>query len=274
MNQEPTSRPVPPRLYKYQPFTERTLTNLNRREVWFARPETFNDPFDCALALRIEDPSDEELLRQLELYQEALGDRALDPVAAGYLDAEGRPTADFKDRVVGAAAEQLQGKAQENRTARGVTCFSEEPDDLLLWAHYGAGHRGFCLEFDTNTELFRKALPVRYDDGLPALNIVQALEGTAPVDWMADVLTKARCWSYEREWRVIHVEPDRPFTYDWRALTAVYFGAAMDDAHKEMIALILAGAPTRLFTFRHRTDTFALEAASIEYTPYDYQANA
>jgi len=57
------------------------------------------------------------------------------------------------------------------------------------------------LEFDTDTELFEKVHRVRYEQGLPSISLVDALEDPDSTFWMAGVLTKAKRWSYEREWR-------------------------------------------------------------------------
>ncbi len=43
-------KPLPPRLYKYQPFNAQTLENLTHRSVWFSAPTDLNDPYDCDLA--------------------------------------------------------------------------------------------------------------------------------------------------------------------------------------------------------------------------------
>jgi hypothetical protein len=37
-------------LYKYRDLGERTYEILRRKSMWFATPESFNDPFDCNLA--------------------------------------------------------------------------------------------------------------------------------------------------------------------------------------------------------------------------------
>ena len=29
-----------------------------------------------------------------------------------------------------------------------MSCFSEDNDNLLMWAHYGDNHRGICVEYD------------------------------------------------------------------------------------------------------------------------------
>lgn len=36
-------------LYKYQAVSTHSVGNLASREVWFSRPASFNDPFDCAV---------------------------------------------------------------------------------------------------------------------------------------------------------------------------------------------------------------------------------
>ncbi len=89
----------------------------------------------------------------------------------------------------------------------GVVCMAEIPDDVLMWAHYAGGHRGFVAEFECSeskelngVELaltaFGEAFRVVYRDESPVLksdhsNVVECFT------------TKATKWSYEREWRVV-----------------------------------------------------------------------
>jgi len=41
------NKPIPHKLYKYQPFDKYALINLIKRQLYFSKPENFNDPFDC-----------------------------------------------------------------------------------------------------------------------------------------------------------------------------------------------------------------------------------
>ena len=41
------TKPPPRRLYKYRTFSTYTLRMVSEAEVFFAKPATFNDPFDC-----------------------------------------------------------------------------------------------------------------------------------------------------------------------------------------------------------------------------------
>ena len=39
---------------------------------------------------------------------------------------------------------------------------------------------------------------------------------------MGLLLTKAKCWEYEQEWRVLHQEADKLYGYDRSSLTGIY----------------------------------------------------
>ena len=44
----------------------------------------------------------------------------------------------------------LNANKEHFSNTRGVCCFSEIKDGLLMWAHYSSGYKGFCLEFCTD----------------------------------------------------------------------------------------------------------------------------
>ena len=107
------------------------------------------------------------------------------------------------------------------------------------------------------------------------MNVTDAWKDHTDVSfWARGILTKATCWEYEREWRALHMDPDRPYAYDWQALTGVYLGAMMDPAHKEILSMILRESGTQLYDVRHGPKSFDLEAASVDFSPFDYEAAA
>lgn len=68
-----------------------------------------------------------------------------------------------------------------------------------MWSHYADNHRGVCIEFDSESDVFMFASPVRYTEELPVI--------VRPDDSSEEMLnkaffTKAKCWEYEQEWRV------------------------------------------------------------------------
>lgn len=48
------TRPPPRRLFKYRSFSTFTLRMVSQAEVFFAKPATFNDPFDCNPAVFVD----------------------------------------------------------------------------------------------------------------------------------------------------------------------------------------------------------------------------
>jgi hypothetical protein len=255
----------PPRLYKYQPFSTQALLALKSRTIWFGRPFALNDPYDCAVPYRLADVTLEECKRLLRT-------RTHGPWAQlrrdqRYVDAMGTPTEELRRSVEQAGVEALSRFADESYSQRGISCFSESPTETLLWSHYGGGHRGFCLEFDTGCQWLAPLHRVRYATDLPVLNVVDILCGDrSNVLWT--LLTKAECWSYEREWRAIHSQCDTSYGYGVDALTGVYLGAALGAHERDLIGHILYGSPTKLHEVSRSRTSFRLEAREVQYAPH------
>jgi len=155
------------------------------------------------------------------------------------------------------------------REQRGIACFSATITDIMMWSHYADGHRGFCLEFDTSQLPFSKTLEVTYVDHPPLINPVDVLVQGPSEDesnelLRAFVLTKARCWRYEQEWRLMHAEASKLFGYGDRPLTGIYLGAEMDHAHKDIIALVTRGEAIQLHGMRRDTRSFALYSRTVK----------
>jgi len=102
--------------------------------------------------------------------------------------------------------------------------FSEEKENLLMWAHYADKYSGMCVEYDFKEQtdaLLYHLFPVHYSNNR---RIKQDLiymieehidlkksndEGFLPNDTyflrniMSLFLVKPKCWEYEKEWRII-----------------------------------------------------------------------
>ena len=67
------------------------------------------------------------------------------------------------------------------------------------------------------------------------------------------------------------MEPNKLFTYEYQALSGIYFGAAMPYVHKEIISLVLQGSPTQLNEMLRLERGFALTSRKVTYTPFAYK---
>jgi len=80
-----------------------------------------------------------------------------------------------------------------------IYCLAPDPCSTLMWSHYADNHRGVCLEFATNNDLFRCAQKVIYLRKYPVWRPHKLLETSIE----EALLTKSKDWQYEEEYRVI-----------------------------------------------------------------------
>ena len=87
----------------------------------------------------------------------------------------------------------------------GILSLSETPDNLLMWAHYAEGHRGFVLMLDGSHDFFRDDRPVfgfekpervEYSSERPQMPLNDP-------NMSAIFFIKGSPWTYEREWRYL-----------------------------------------------------------------------
>lgn len=252
----------PKRLYKFRSPTIQDITSLSGGKIWFSSPARFNDPFDCAYDARLSKLSRDECVSILE---KATAGKLNAAKLAAYTDEKLKEEVRSGLEIVITDALKKVG---------GVCCFSATLTDLLLWGHYAEGHRGFCLEFDTTADpIFQKANPVRYSDALPALTADTFLNGDFR-QILDLVLTKAECWKYEQEWRVLHQDAGVLFGYQRASLVGVYFGAKMTDDQILMICSLLQKTDVKTYRMQLSKSRFELQPEPITFTPIDYRTTA
>lgn len=154
-----------------------------------APPLGFNDPYDCALSVRINEISDEDSKKIAAHYANKGG-----LWEAGLLRMLSRSA---NSNIYRAVQSAIGKNEQDFLKLRGVSCFSEKNDDLLMWGHYGDGYRGFCMGFNTQDDLFKKAREVRYVEQIPDIDIVSLLikEDINHLELL--YCTKSTKWQYE-----------------------------------------------------------------------------
>jgi len=97
-------------------------------------------------------------------------------------------------------ADGFSAAVQAEVAKRRIYCLTPDPLSILMWSHYSANHSGICLEFHTSNSLFTKAQAVIYEPEYPTI-LPEQLFTRDTVDKV--ILTKANCWCYEEEFRLI-----------------------------------------------------------------------
>jgi hypothetical protein len=149
----------------------------------------------------------------------------------------------------------------------GVSCFSEDPENLLLWSHYGAGHTGAAIGFDATHPFFAsgRIIPVTYADMRPSITHQELVDTGYNflrrrwpgwryfLDQRPELIsTKAPCWAYEREVRVVKempVDEDGPLNFTTGVRRGVPAGQLADqlfDVPPEAVVSVTLGAKHQL----------------------------
>ena len=138
-------------------------------------------------------------------------------------------------------AKELRDQYQEALERYRICSFSDNAAHPLLWSHYSDSHRGFCLEFDASTDIFGCAMKVTYQNEYPSIGITEPDED---INLRLSVLTKAKFWKYEGEYRLVSLEPNEPgalalndhvFCFPADLLTGAFFGCQMLEADSDLI---------------------------------------
>ncbi|PKL37892.1 MAG: hypothetical protein CVV41_22765 [Candidatus Riflebacteria bacterium HGW-Riflebacteria-1] len=218
-------------LYKYQSLPSDEAERKNKLEaiknnsVYFASPDEFNDPLDCRIEFKLNKNDMKKFFNFLVQHESIQHEMKVPPE---WELAKALQMARQGDKDAKNALERL-GKQTDNIFAKihdainkslGIFCLAESPLCSLMWSHYSDSHKGFCVEYErspgsllaSNTQTFR----VRYTNDYPLLavadllNTMTAIAGSKgkaiPLEELvlgSICLTKADCWSYEKEWRVI-----------------------------------------------------------------------
>ena len=251
-------------LFKYQSLTSpHTIENLQKRQIWYSKPEKLNDPFDCAtpylINLNVTEAEWQFAQKQLLRWtRDSLSKAEAEELKTRYFS-EGKLNQKFRDdyhKIVLA----LIDKNPRTYEKIGVVCLSEEPDNILMWSHYSNGHRGICLEFDTNYFPFNDSLKVhrvQYKKNYPVIKLVSLISRTLLN--LMPLLTKSIKWKYEKEWRLLHEQGDTPLKYDAKALKAIYFGCAMSNKDIEKVVTLPATSAPQLYRMKRSDREFKPE---------------
>ncbi len=184
---------APKLIYKYEPFTLRALQNLKAQSVYFASPKSFNDPYDCALTATLDDLKSDDI----EMVKQAFREDAGSPKQLiEQLDLH--PTDVLREQLIKGVQASIEKERTRFLATNGVTCFSENNDNLLMWSHYGGQYKGYCLEFRTDFEPFNKLIQVQYSNTMPKINIVEVMKNKNYDTFRQLIATKSDCWSYEK----------------------------------------------------------------------------
>jgi hypothetical protein len=288
-----------PHLFKYvTPDTGRKI--IENRTLRWSTPPMLNDPFD--MQFTFQHRVDRQAARAMALdkgwehHYGELPDRPLNDlghVIRQYRDRFPRMSREEFDRKFGDSIDtsidvsegtmvRFNETIQSHFVTDKILCFSDTPDNILMWSYYAQNHAGMVLRFtdETPDNPLAMARRVRYVDQMPSLYndemLSDILAGYGHMDTgrvMDEVVwTKSSHWAHEREWRVYSglgrsdgSYEDIPFGA--RELDGVIFGVRTTEAERTaLVALLKTRYPhVELLQAKARTETYGLAIVSAEY---------
>lgn len=261
------------KLYKFRTWrSEYHRRILTHRELWFASPASFNDPFDCGIPLRYDLTSTKG---RFGLFAHRRP-HSVDNRSARRSKA--RKLASTSRIDVLSTLELTEKYREFAKKEYGVLSFAGELHYQLLWAHYSDSHQGFCLEFDldfletffdgivreTNRGNFMSSFEVDYQETYPRIVPNAANLGEQTIKLLC---TKAMDWSYEKEWRFIWPKhANFPVHFLPNAVTGIFLGCAMPTTHREVLLSLASKSFSQIpiFEARMSPDKFALDFKAIQ----------
>lgn len=203
---------LPTFLYKYRYFDreEYQLQFLKDGSLFCSSPIKFNDPFDSFVKIDYSSATDSGILKKLErIIRHSQPDLSNGEVYK-------RVTNDFqsfdkrrlydKDLHINIIIDQITNHF-------GVYSLSAAKNNILLWSHYAASHTGFLIEFNSlplKNFLVNTYFPLKQKHALFEVHYsnkyasINAFSDNYDEELNKAFLTKAKEWSYEKEWRILY----------------------------------------------------------------------
>lgn len=175
-------------LYKYTTLDSLELI-LKSSSLKFSKPSEFNDPFDCNITIDTNNTSEE-----IETYIESLKQNR--KLEASEIETLRQKFHNPKDLFL------LTNQSVKNaKESFGISCFSKNDKNIVMWAHYADKNKGACLKFDilADTDFFMTPFFVNYKVNYPKFNYINNRNEVGR--FLLE--TKSDEWAYEKEIRVM-----------------------------------------------------------------------
>ncbi len=250
---------IPNFFYKYCRIDKYLKINLKNSQLWFNAPDNFNDPFDCMAYLNFGktpvecNENHEKLIAAFEIELPELNKNIWKSLI--------RKPDDYNMVMSYAAAKNLKKDI-------GVSCFSENYKNTLMWANYADSHKGLVLKFrkDINGFITKNMIPINYHKKYPIIN-VSDYKAEQMISIIYQVVgAKGNAWKYEKEWRAITSPGNSLCDFNKNELAGIIFGLNTDDSEKKEVYDLVMNSGYDNITFQEAE--FNEREFTIKYKKY------
>ena len=201
-------------LYKYFSI-ERGVQCISQEAIYFASPKQLNDSFELDVEKIMFEMTDENIWKLLK--RTMPGNEAAQHLAF-------EKSKEHRDKVPAIMHKQLT----KLRNECGICCFTGEPVNKLMWAHYGQSDTGMVIGFHLLPysvhlkDLF--IMKVLYEAERTSIDYFEKSTTLLPI-W---AFVKNSDWSYEKEIRAVKMDYNGLLKYDISSIKEIYYGIKTD----------------------------------------------
>lgn len=174
-------------------------------------------------------------------------------------------------------------KALSNVTL--LKCFTEDPKNNLMWAHYADSYKGICVEYDikrASKEVKKVLFPVTYrkkPEHFIDIDVFISGKESGSKDYSSDskgpFAEKPFCWRYEKEWRICYMNKEEcsgkniVFPY----MSKVFLGPRIEQENKKKVLAAVKAHNEKskeqiaVYTTKLRENTY-----DIEFKEYNWES--
>lgn len=209
-------------------FTRDIQTMMNN-EIWFSGIEYLNDPF--------------EKVYSTKTFEEYEG----------------------SEQVVTDFFTPFQKNVDEYFNKVGILSLCEENTNLVMWSHYSDNHKGYCIEYNLDSNIINK-LNFENDDEIFLMDVEYK---DTPIDFLSlpsnfqfYLRRKSKLWEYEHELRYISSKKGlHKIPSD--AIKSIYLGASINEIVKETILKLCTEKKINLYQSTLSKNSYALKFEKI-----------
>lgn len=233
----------PDSIFKYVPFSIRTLEIFIKGGLWFGHPKNLNDPYEGEFLVNATNNLPDEAF--LEGFYQHSSFNLSGSALKEKIDRVKKDIHIYYQDVY----KYIKSKVKEEY---GVSCFTKTPSEILMWTHYADSHTGMCLVFDKK-QLNNSLKEYCPDVGVQDIEYEQSL---ASADLQMDeknlycksnqeiILRKLDCWQYEKEVRFYCHFPNsgtkRWIFFDRKSLKGIIFGENMSENNRDTLMHLMS----------------------------------
>lgn len=211
-----------PLIYRFRSDSNFTLDELENSYVYFQNPKKLNDPFECCYYLMYVTRNPIELKKLYRLIAPKLR----------YDDNENIKK-DFAKNIFWRFSVFVDERIKVFIENFGIACFTNNPQNHLMWSHYANFHRGVCLQYDISKDS-------KFFHGIRPINYIRNIEPKEywPISRNQDILhllyTKSDLWEEEQELRVVS-KMQGQIPVEKNSLRSIIFGINTSDEFKKKV---------------------------------------